>query len=353
MRPLFVAGTRPEVIKLWPVYLKFKEKGFSPIWIHSGQHDAMALPLYEALGIEPDLAIELPSRGSDLATLGSLLLLRLGEALQDIDPSVVIVQGDTHTVLYASLAAFYQQIPIAHVEAGLRTGNLASPFPEEANRQMVARISTYHFCPTVRSQLNLFNEDIPTSSVYRVGNTIVDAVKLVTSTCAIAETGHILVTLHRRENQDELSHILMAIRYLAEKYNHRIIFPVHMSPRVKDLVYQQLGAIENVNLIEPVLYPEFIRLVYGANVIITDSGGIQEEAVTLGVPLVICRDTTERPEAVECGIGILAGRDPAHISRHAHDAFYKGTIDVEDNPFGDGNASERIVKVLVNGPEAT
>jgi UDP-N-acetylglucosamine 2-epimerase (non-hydrolysing) len=346
MLPLFVAGTRPEIIKLWPVYLQFQKQGIKPTWVHSGQHDAMALPLYEALGITPDILIELPPRGSDLATLGSLLLLRLGEVME-VKPDVTIVQGDTHTVLYASLAAFYLGIPIAHVEAGLRTNDLASPFPEEANRQMVARIITYHFCPTSQAVINLYDEGVSALAIHRVGNTIVDAITTLAGSIPPVAEGYILATLHRRENQEELEKILSAINQIANE-QHPVYLPVHLSPAVKDKVCKVLRDNPDAYLIEPQLYPDFVKLMCGANVIITDSGGVQEEAVTLGIPLVVCRDTTERPEAINGGVGVLAGRDPKVIAEHAEKMFYEGRRYPIRNPFGDGKAAGRIVEVLYN-----
>lgn len=348
MPPVVIAGTRPEIIKLWPVWERMREVGADPIWLHSGQHDTLAFPLYEALGIKPSLAVELPRRSGELSELGSLLLDKLGAAISTLDPSIVLVQGDTHTVLYAALAAFYSGIPIGHVEAGLRTYNLSSPWPEEANRQMVARIADLHFCPNSQASLHLRRENIR-QGVYEVGNTIVDAIQRISDGWTYVPKEHALVTLHRRENIDDLPEILEAVERLASA-GMPVIFPVHASPAVSSLVYRALQGVKGVTLSTPMVYPDFVRSLMGARVIITDSGGVQEEAITMRKPLVICRDTSERMEAVHCGLGILAGKETEDILAAVEKALQIDIAHWEfQNPFGDGQAAEYIVETLESG----
>ena len=337
----------------------------------TAQHREMLDQVLDIFGIHPDYDLNVMRPDQDLYTLTSEVLLRMGEVLEDCNPDMVMVHGDTTTSFCAALAAYYKHIPVAHVEAGLRTGNIYSPWPEEMNRRLTGAITRYHFAPTEMARANLEREGVR-DHIYVTGNTVIDAllmaVKMINSDPdlrlriveKIRTKGYplepkrkiILITGHRRENFGEgFIHICQAIQSLAEKYpDFDLVYPVHFNPNVRKPVYDLLGNTSNIFLIEPLEYLPFIYLMEKSFLVLTDSGGIQEEAPSLGKPVIVMRDTTERPEAVDAGTVILAGTDKdlifKEVSRLIDDESHYQTMSRAHNPYGDGHAAERIVDHL-------
>jgi UDP-N-acetylglucosamine 2-epimerase (non-hydrolysing) len=372
-RALVVFGTRPEAIKMAPVVKKLEEyhEFFEMRVCVTAQHREMLDQVLEIFRIHPHYDLNVMKPNQDLYKLTSSVILGLGEVLSDFRPDIVLVHGDTTTSFCAALSAFYQQIPVAHVEAGLRTGNIYSPWPEEMNRKLTGAITTVHFTPTEMAKKNLEREGV-TDHVYITGNTVIDAllmaVEMIHSDAAlsdrlarlISERGYpihegrkiILVTGHRRENFGEgFIHICEAIRNLAIKYpDFDLVYPVHFNPNVRKPVYELLGGISNIYLIEPIEYLPFIYMMERSYLLLTDSGGIQEEAPSLGKPVIVMRNTTERPEAVDAGTVILAGtnRDVIihEVSKLIDDQDHYHTMSKAHNPYGDGYAAQRIVDNL-------
>ena len=369
MKVAVVLGTRPEAIKLCPVILVMKADPFFDCKVIStGQHKEMLDQVLEVFGVKPDVDLCLMQPNQTLAGLTGRAIESLDVCLASEKPDVVMVQGDTTTVLAGALAAFYHHIPVAHVEAGLRTGNLEAPWPEEANRQMVTRLAKWHFAPTEGNKRNLLQEGVDEKNIYVTGNTVIDALHIGLEKAAQIDVDAILgrrsatsaarrmvlVTGHRRENfGGGFEDICYAIAELAEKYPEvDFVYPVHLNPNVRKPVEEILAkrAEENVYLIEPQGYLPFISLMNKACVVLTDSGGVQEEAPGLGKPVLVMRDTTERPEAVEAGTVKLVGahkdRIVAGVSEllDGEDAYSKMSKAV--NPYGDGHATERILSVL-------
>lgn len=352
---LIVSGTRPEIIKLAPLYHALREASWADVkWLHTGQHDEMAHQILACFDIVPD--IELQRKGSSLLEFTVGCRQQLEVILNNQTWSAVIVQGDTESAFQGALAAFYNRIPVAHVEAGLRTYNLDRPFPEEGIRQMISRITSFHFPPTTRSREALQTEGIADASIYMTGNTVVDAQKW---TCAhrgiqrrVEGRGHLLVTAHRRENWGhDLAEICHAIAQIAgQQPDLQVLFPVHLNPVVKGPVNTILKGIPNVRLTAPLDYTEMQQALADAWLVLTDSGGLQEEAPTFGVPVLVLRDETERPEAVDSGCALLIGPTRAAIvssvTRLSHDVAEYRKMSQAGNPFGDGTASKKIVKAL-------
>jgi UDP-N-acetylglucosamine 2-epimerase (non-hydrolysing) len=369
-----ILGTRPEAIKLAPVILALKaDPDFDCRVCVTAQHRQMLDSVLSLFEIVPDHDLDLMRPDQTLAGLTARAVEGLDRYLGVEQPDVVLVQGDTTTVFSGALTAFYHKIPVGHVEAGLRTGNLHSPWPEEANRMMTTSIARWHFAPTQISRQNLLAENVRESSIYVTGNTVIDALymavgKLRENQVAIAglpdflqpasAIGHrprmILVTGHRRENFGAgFENICSAIATLARRYpDVHIVYPVHLNPRVREPVERILGSLKqkNVHLIEPLEYLPFVGLMSRADLILTDSGGVQEEAPSLGKPVLVMRDTTERPEAVDAGTVKLVGvefdsivQNVSHLldSTDAYDAMARAL-----NPYGDGKASQRIVDIL-------
>ena len=365
-------GTRPEAIKMAPVIRALQQaEGLEPIVVSTGQHREMlqqVIDLFE-LPVHHTLDVMVPDQ--TLAGLSSRLLAAIDDVLQREVPDYVLVQGDTTTVLMAALAAFYRKIPLGHVEAGLRTGNMQSPFPEEANRRLVTPLADLHFCPTETSKANLLAEGVSEDRIYITGNTVIDAllmeVERQRKASVIAEVDalldpvlgsgwrehpSVLITGHRRENfGDGFDQICDAIRMLAQHFSdHQFVYPVHLNPRVKGPVEAQLGNLSNVHLIPPQPYRPFVALMQASRLILTDSGGVQEEAPSLGKPVLVMRDTTERPEAVQMGTVKLVGTDRGLLIRETthlltDEAAYAAMADAV-NPYGDGQAGQRVVKAL-------
>lgn len=367
-----VMGTRPEAIKLAPV-IKALEKSdyFQSIVVSSGQHRDMLMQVVNVFGIEvnEDLDVMLPDQS--LATLSARLMERIDDWLIRSKPDMVLVQGDTTTMFIAALASFYRQIPLGYVEAGLRTGNLYSPFPEEANRKLATPLIALHFAPTEEARQNLLSEGIDNEIITVTGNTVVDALHMETRrqqtpninqqiSAKLAgliandwqEVPYVLVTGHRRENFGAgFEQICKGLASLAGKFpDIRFIYPVHLNPNVQKPVTELTANIHNIFLIPPQEYPQFVALMSHCKLILTDSGGVQEEAPSLGKPVLVMRDTTERPEGIKAGTVKLIGADAELIVQETSrlltdpDAYQK--MSKATNPYGDGRASERIVKRL-------
>ena len=371
---LIVFGTRPEAIKMVPLVKEFKKYSEFDVKVCvTAQHRQMLDQVLEIFGIVPDYDLDIMQAGQDLYDLSSRILLKMRDVLGEFKPDIVFVHGDTTTASIASLAAFYKQIKVAHVEAGLRTGDIYSPFPEEINRQLVDIIASYHFAPTNLSKQNLIKENKSPKNIVVTGNTVIDALfllldrmqkdsrlkdKILTSLNAKYDTNRgkkiILVTGHRRENfGDGFINICEALKTIAIKNpNVDIVYPVHLNPNVQEPVKKILSGIGNVRLIAHLEYGEFVYLMSKAHFIITDSGGIQEEAPSLGKPVLVMRNTTERPEAIEAGSVKLVGVDKKNIVSQAQillddDEIYQ-KMSQSRSPYGDGKASVKIVEFIKN-----
>jgi len=369
LRVLVVIGTRPEAIKLAPVVARLRSVGGFDVRVCATlQHGEMLEHQLEVFGIEPDIRLDLVVRETDLVTMAAAVLTGLSGVLRGaVRPDLVLVQGDTTTTFSATLAAFIEGIPVAHVEAGLRTGNLAEPWPEEAYRTLVSTLATTHFAPTEQARTALIDEAVPSARIHMTGNTVVDALG---TACGIIDRDPrlrqdlearfpflddsqrlILVTCHRRENIGErVEEICRALGDLALRPDVQIAFPVHLNPRIHDPVYRLLEGRDGIHLLPPQDYLAFVYLMQRAWLLVTDSGGIQEEAPTLGKPVLILRNDTERPDAVDAGIARLVGtkraRIVAEVSRLLDDPASYAAMIPRENPFGDGRAAERIVEVL-------
>lgn len=369
MKILFVFGTRPEAIKMAPLVKQLQsDRNFYVKVCVTGQHRQMLDQVLELFGITPDYDLNVMRPNQNLITVTANILSGLGAVLEEFSPSLVLVHGDTSTTMTASLAAFYHQIDVGHVEAGLRTNNLLSPWPEEGNRQIVGRLARYHFVPTEVSRQNLLNEGVADEKIFVTGNTVIDA--LLTVLRQLDENLSVrkkleqqfeflnkdrklvLVTGHRRENFGKgFSDICCAIRKISEFCDVDIVYPVHLNPNVQEPVNKLLFGLENVHLIAPLDYLPFVYLMSRATIILTDSGGVQEEAPSLGKPVLVMRDTTERPEAVDAGTVVLVGTDSSVISAEAiklleHDVEYM-KIAKASNPYGNGNSSKIIHDILL------
>lgn len=350
-----IFGTRPEAIKLCPVVLALqKDPAFECKVCVTGQHKEMLYQVLDVFGVKPDVDLELMRPNQTLGGLTSRAIAAIDEHLAAEKPDIVMVQGDTTTVLAGALAAFYHHIPVAHVEAGLRTGNMLSPWPEEANRVLTTRLAKWHFCPTENNKANLLKEGVNPDDLYVTGNTVIDALMIAREKVEKANDGkrRVLITGHRRENFGEgFEHMCTAIKKLAEEFSDvEFIYPVHLNPNVQEPVKRILKGLDNVKLIEPQSYLPFVGLMNDAYLILTDSGGVQEEAPSLGKPVLVMRDTTERPEAVTAGTVKLVGTNAEDIYREAKkllsdEAVYK-QMAAATNPYGDGHAVERIVEIL-------
>jgi len=369
---LAVFGTRPEAIKMAPV-IRALESNFDIKVCVTAQHRQMLDQVLELFKITPDYDLDVMQPGQDLFDISSNVLLGIKKVLQTEKPDLVMVHGDTTTSMITAMAAFYLQIPVSHVEAGLRTHNINSPFPEELNRQITSRIASLHFAPTKRARQNLLNEKVADSQIHVTGNTVVDALLSMVKKARIANFSDsilrkmpflkqekkdlariILVTGHRRENFglgfEEICHALCIIAN--ENPNIQIVYPVHLNPNVREPVNRILSNLSNVHLIKPMEYLTFIKLMDLSYLILTDSGGIQEEAPSLGKPVLVMRDTTERPEAVEAGIVKLVGTNKNEIKKMVNllltDSNLYMKMSKAYNPYGDGKASSIICNVLAN-----
>lgn len=354
-RILLVSGTRPEVVKLAPVHGALRACPWADVhWLHTAQHGDMAQQILACFDIVPDFVLQ---REGDSLTDFALGCRRQLEGVLATEPwDLVVVQGDTESAFQGALSAFYNRVPVAHVEAGLRTGNLARPFPEEGLRQMIARLARFHFAPTATAVAALQAEGIADAHIHLTGNTVVDAQQWVCARHGIARGAeadrHLLVTAHRRENWgDDLAHICHAIADIAHRFPRRLVlFPVHLNPVVKGPVHEILGGVANVRLTAPFDYLQMQRALADAWLVLTDSGGLQEEAPTFGVPVLVLREETERPEAVAAGCARIVGakRDAivAEVLRLDSDRPALLAMQQAANPFGDGTAARQIAQLL-------
>ncbi|MBF9043589.1 UDP-N-acetylglucosamine 2-epimerase (non-hydrolyzing) [Rhodobacterales bacterium HKCCE4037] len=368
-RILLVFGTRPEAIKMAPVYQILKKSpAFNVRVAVTAQHREMLDQVLRLFAIEPDYDLNVMKPGQGLTEITSAVLAGLKPVLEDFAPDLLLVHGDTTTTLSASLAAYYQQIPVGHIEAGLRTGNIYSPWPEEINRRLAGAIARIHFAPTEKAAANLLSEAVPSDRISITGNTVIDTLLGVAkrlekdsslSATLDADFGidsnkrQILVTAHRRESfGGGFERICSALATVAKREDVQIIFPVHLNPNVKGPVETSLGTLERVRLIAPQDYLPFVHLMRRAAIILTDSGGVQEEAPSLGKPVLVMRDTTERPEAVDAGTVKLVGTDQELIVRETKalldDQNAYSAMSHAHNPYGDGLASERIRDAIVS-----
>jgi UDP-N-acetylglucosamine 2-epimerase (non-hydrolysing) len=367
VRVLTVFGTRPEAIKLVPLLhrLATDERFDSRVCV-TRQHGAMLDQVLSVARIEPDRVVELERSGSGLDDLTARLLTGIGSVLDAERPEMLVVQGDTATAMAGALAAYYRKIPVAHVEAGLRSGDIHHPWPEEVNRRIISTIARLNFAPTRAAADALLAENVAPASVHVTGNTVIDALHWITA--RIEQEPHLAarmaelerrfpdrriigVTAHRRENWGEgMGSIAEAVAHLAQRPDVAIIFPIHLNPAVRGPMEQRLAGLGNVELVEPLDYPEFARLLAIATLMLTDSGGVQEEAPALGTPVLVMRETTERPEGIEAGTALLVGTDAARILAEAErlldDEGARTTMARAHNPYGDGRAAERIVELL-------
>ena len=370
MKILQVFGTRPEAIKMAPVvHALNKAEGVDNIVCVTAQHRGMLDQVLDFFSITPDYDLNLMKAGQSLAGVTARILADLTKVLEKEEPDLVLVHGDTNTTLSASLAAFYQKIPVGHVEAGLRTGDIYSPWPEEANRKLTSTLTSYHFAPTEMAKNNLLAEGVDKTKVFVTGNTVIDglflAIDMLKKDGAKQKTFEekfsflnsdkklILVTGHRRENfGGGFENICAALGELAGRDDCEILYPVHLNPNVKGPVFEYLDDKKNIHLIPPQDYPAFVHLMNRCYLILTDSGGIQEEAPSLGKPVLVMRDTTERPEAVDAGTVKLVGTDKGRIitevanlldNHSAYDAMGRA-----HNPYGDGTAATKIRDIILN-----
>jgi len=360
---LLVMGTRPEIIKLAPVVKVLgRYKDLESIVLSTGQHREMSEQFFTEFAIAADIHLGIMRPNQSLSYIVSQMAEKLEPVLARIQPDVVLVQGDTTTAAMGGLISYYHRIAVGHVEAGLRTYNIYFPHPEEINRQVISRLATFNFVPTLRARDNLLRETIDGKTIHYVGNTVVDALNDLIKSNAIlqqkedavsgSDTRTILVTAHRRENfGSPMANICAAIRELAERFKDlKFIFPVHPNPNVRTTVFGMLDNNTQVELCEPLNYLELVRIMLSATIILTDSGGIQEEAPTLRIPVLVLRNETERPEGIDCGIARLVGTDKALIinavTQLLTDSEAYNRMALVKNPYGDGKAAQRIGNVL-------
>jgi len=371
VKVLSVFGTRPEAIKMAPLMLALaNDPAFESRICVTAQHREMLDQVLRLFDIVPDYDLNIMQPGQGLTEITSRILIGIKPVLESFEPDVILVHGDTTTTLATSLAAFYQHIPVGHVEAGLRTGNIYSPWPEEANRKLTGHLAMYHFSPTENARQNLLREGLPAEKIFITGNTVIDALFWVRDrvinnpALRVAleqrydfldpQKKLILVTGHRRESfGDGFERICSALANIARNHPEvQVVYPVHLNPNVSEPVNRILSGIANIKLIDPQDYLPFVYLMDRAYMILTDSGGIQEEAPSLGKPVLVMRETTERPEAVAAGTVLLVGTDPARIqaavSKLLNDVDEYQAMSRAHNPYGDGQACRRIIEALKN-----
>ena len=362
-----VFGTRPEAIKMCPLVLEMQKYPdfIEPIVAVTAQHREMLDQVLQLFAIKPDYDLNIMTAGQTLYDVTGRALAGLKDVLAEAQPDMVLVHGDTTTTFVGALASFYAQIPVGHVEAGLRTGNKFSPYPEEMNRKLTGAIADIHFAPTSTSKNNLLKENIDPAAIVVTGNTVIDALQTtVKADYRFTDSGLqkalaggkrlILVTTHRRENLGEpMRHVYQALRKGLENHpDVEAIFPVHKNPKVREIVNEELGKLAQVHLIEPLDYEPFANLMAKVDIVLTDSGGIQEEAPALGKPVLVLRDTTERPEAVDAGTVKLVGTAYDDVLRETSllldDSKYYQSMAEAANPYGDGRACERIIRKILH-----
>lgn len=364
MKILFVFGTRPEAIKMAPVIKEVeKHKNIESLICVTGQHRQMLDQVLEIFQIKPDYDLNIFKKGQTLTDITTGTLLGLGEILDKEKPDILLVQGDTTTVFAAALCAFYKRIKIGHIEAGLRSGNLYSPYPEEANRKLVSVIANFHFAPTKNNKYNLLREGYGEDNIFITGNTVIDALKYTVvdnykfendllNKIDYKNKDVILLTSHRRENWGKPMEDVFAAFYdiVKERKNVEVIFPMHLNPLIREIAHRYFDKIDRVHLIEPLPYLPFSNLMNKVKFVVTDSGGVQEEAPSLGKPVLVIRNETERYEGIEAGTAKLIGvkRDKVfeNISKLLDNEKIYNKMSMAVNPYGDGKASQRIVEIL-------
>lgn len=362
-----ILGTRPEAIKLIPLYLELKEnKSFKPVLISTGQHKEMLDQIFSFFDIQPDIQLNVMSPNQGLAGLTSLLFQKLEEVVSKHKFDGIIVQGDTSTAMVGAMIGFYNKVKVIHVEAGLRTYDKFSPFPEEINRRIIGLVADFHFAPTEKAAKALEKESL--EGVYMVGNTVIDSLlwamkkieadeekyqnNIKTSFPGLENKRLVLVTGHRRENFGKgFEEICRALASLADKYKElAFVYPVHLNPNVRETVFKYLDGYDNIHLIDPLPYDQLLYLMSKSILILTDSGGIQEEAPSLNIPLIVMRETTERPEGIEAGCAVLAGITACNIVNSFVQIYEDQTVYSKmteaANPYGDGKSAEKIVGIL-------
>ncbi len=357
MTILIIYGTRPEFLKVYPLIKELhKDNFFKVITVNTGQHREMVLDLEIFFNFTADRYLNVMTEGQSLNNIVSKVVSTIDEIFLQEMPDYTIVQGDTTTVLSVGIAAFNRGIKICHLEAGLRSHNIRSPFPEEFNRRTISLVASLNLAPTEEAKINLLNDGVDPASIFVTGNTIIDTLKIVKTklkpVVTKSDTVHILVTAHRRENHGHgIKSICESIKSICHKYDHvHFIWPVHPNPMVAEVVYEELKGLERVKLTKPLDYLSLITLIQQSYVIWTDSGGIQEEAPEFNKPVLILREETERPEIITCGLGFLVGTDQTAIERQMskliEDHHYYESFRTVINPFGDGLASNRIVNLF-------
>ncbi len=361
-RIALIFGTRPEAIKIAPVALRLRASGdFEPILIATAQHRELMDQVLDVFGLEPDYDLDIMRHDQSPFDVTALVLARLRPVLEREHPDWVVVQGDTTTAFASALTAFYLKLPVAHIEAGLRTYDKYQPFPEELNRHMISVLADLNFAPTERARQNLLNEGVPPELVQVTGNTVIDALLMIADMPSpplpgfvrgLGQRRLVLVTAHRRENWgDPMRRICTALRRLVDRHpDIEVAFSVHLNPRVRSIVEEVLGGVGSIHLLEPLDYVAFVHMMKRSYLILTDSGGIQEEAPSLGKPVLVLRNVTERPEGVEAGVLKVVGTDADAIVSEASllledESAYRAMAQ-RRNPYGDGRASERIVEAL-------
>ncbi|MBK9438666.1 MAG: UDP-N-acetylglucosamine 2-epimerase (non-hydrolyzing) [Chloracidobacterium sp.] len=363
MKVLVLFGTRPEVIKLAPVIHELRKRFFQTIVVSSSQHKQLLRPFLDTLEVDIDFDLGVMRRNQSPTEVCSRILAKLDKVLESERPDLILVQGDTTTTLAGALAGFYRRIPVGHVEAGLRSGNLMSPYPEEMNRRVISQIATFHFAATEKNRSNLLAEDVPSDRIFVTGNPVVDSLrgmlKKISPSPKIAELiestagkKRILLTTHRRESFGTVMTANMKVlRDFVDKHQDVcLFFPVHPNPNVKVIAKEVLGKRKRIHLLNPLDYGDFLAIMQSTWLIVSDSGGVQEEAPSLGKPLLVMRENTERPEAIRAGVSKLIGTDPGALKHlleenYSVDTWIKSVKEVA-NPFGDGRSSARIVRII-------
>ncbi len=365
LKLMVVFGTRPELIKLMPVIREAQHRSNVRLTtVMTSQHTDLVRPLVDLWAIPVDHDLDVMTPGQSLNDIVVRVMSRIDRLLDEVAPDVVMVQGDTSTAMAATMAAWHRRIPVAHVEAGLRTHRIDTPFPEEANRRLIGTVARFHFAPTERNAAALQAEGVPEENIHLVGNTIVDAIRLIRDVKPpsmrvekLLETlkGQriIVLTTHRRESFGEVlrERLRTLRRYVDERPDVSVVFPVHPNPQVLDVAYEELSGHPRIHLLDPLSYPDFLHCLAASWVILSDSGGIQEEAPTLGKPLLILRPETERPEAVSCGVARIVGQSIERLQAELLELDRPGSwatrISATDNPFGKGDSARRILGVLL------
>lgn len=363
MKVLVLFGTRPEAIKLAPVVHELRKRFFQTIVVSSSQHKQILKPFLETLKVDVDFDLSIMRRNQSPNEVCSRVMAKLDKILDHEEPDLILVQGDTTTALAGALAGFNRKIPVGHVEAGLRSGNAMSPFPEEMNRRVVSQIASFHFAATEKNRRNLLAENVPSEKVFVTGNPVVDSLKYMLKNLspdpAIAELikqtegqKRILLTTHRRESFGSAmtANLKVLANFVAKRPDVCLFFPVHPNPNVKLVAKEFLGGHDRIHLLEPLDYSDFLAIMKATWLIVSDSGGVQEEAPSLGKPLLVIRENTERPEAIRSGVAKLVGSSPGALKKlleenYAVETWTRSVKEIA-NPFGDGKAASRIVKII-------